>query len=268
VQCSRSAAQRSLSTAAVHRAGETQASKQTPPPARTHHVLRIDGRTESSELDDRGGVAVGRSEQERSPVFLNAHRNTMNESQLNFPINEDKTPPAHPSYSHRRLLQRSRTLSLAHELGGRGGVAMASGAHERGVAILLRKPTSAGAVAVSAHGGAVYDGRACLVHRVGVRAQTHELSDRARVAAFRCVQKRSAAALLMTQSSRTSGSELGWRAAVRGAAGGRTAERGTGARAGTRAATNPHVRPGRDEAANFCGVARSRRFHQLRHRTR
>jgi hypothetical protein len=47
-------------------------------------------------------------------------------------------------------------------------------------------------------------GRPCLVHCVRIGAQTHELGDRARVAAVCCLQNRSVATLLTTRSSRMS----------------------------------------------------------------
>jgi hypothetical protein len=156
-----------------------------------------------------------------------------------------------------------RQLRQSNELCDRAGVASDSGAHERRLVIPLPTSAKAGTITVFVHDSSAR-GRPCLVLRVGIRAKTHELGDRARVAAFRCVQKRSAATFLRTQSHRASHTSPNGECRCSVQDGGPHCRAG---HRGTRAATNPHVRPGRDEAADFGCFAHPRRFQQLRHRT-
>jgi hypothetical protein len=72
----------------------------------------------------------------------------------------------------------------SYELGDCGGMAVASGAQERGSATLSSKTANVGVVTVSVHGGATCD-CPCLAMRVGIRAPADELGDRGSIAVAR-----------------------------------------------------------------------------------
>jgi hypothetical protein len=157
---------------AAHKAAACRGSAdRTPAPARPQLVPRVDVRAKPHELCGRAGVAVESSEHERSPATLQ-HAQRPRSATISRP---QLSPP------HTHIVLRVDVRAKPHELGGRGGAALVSSAHERSPTTLqhAQRPRSVGPNLFLSHAMAAESRKATLAKQRSEAQQRKRCPDSA-----------------------------------------------------------------------------------------